>query len=223
MIEAIKTILIKGLYCFLSISQLCRLRCFKQLSHKASMAKLMRDDQYAWNEQCARDMGVKIGQNCLIAGGVGYSSEPYLIEIGDNNLIAGGVSFITHDAGVFLFNDGSNDIFGNFGKIKIGNSCYLGANVTILPDIEIGDNCLIAAESVVFESIPANSFVMGNPAKVVFNIEFYRRFKVASKNTVRYPQYAYPRNGSIPKDLKQKILTEHFSDLPIRRPRRKRK
>lgn len=217
--EKFKSAIINFLDLFLSLTGLAKTDLFKNLSYSVSMAKLMREDQYAWNKQRALDLGVKIGENTRIFGGVSYSSEPYLIEIGDNSIIAGGVTFITHDAGIFLFNDGSTDLLGNFGKIKVGNNCYLGANVTILPDIEIGDNCIIAAEAVVFESMPPNTLIMGNPAKPILNIEFYRRSKMASKNTVRNAQYAYPNEGKIPKDLKRKILTEYFEGLPIRKAR----
>ena len=186
------------------------------------MADLMRKDQYAWNKQRAMDKGVKIGKNSRIFGGVSFSVEPYLIEIGEETIVAGKVSFLTHDAGVLLFNDGAGDILGNFGKIKIGNNCYIGAGAVILPDIEIGDNCLIAAHAVVANSFPPNSLIMGNPAKIVSNIEFYRKAKVVSKNTVRSPEYGYPNEGKIPPAEKKELLLKHFANLPIRRARKKR-
>lgn len=60
----------------------------------------------------------------------------------------------------------------NFGKefgkpIKIGNDCFIGANVTILPGITIGDRVVIGAGSVVTKNIESDSIAVGNPAKVI--------------------------------------------------------
>lgn len=54
--------------------------------------------------------------------------------------------------------------------ITIGNNVWIGGNVTILPGVSIGDNCTIGAGSVVTHNIPANSIVVGNPAKVIKTI-----------------------------------------------------
>lgn len=40
----------------------------------------------------------------------------------------------------------------------------------MLGDIEIGDNCIIGAGAVVTKTIPANSIVVGNPAKIIKTI-----------------------------------------------------
>jgi acetyltransferase-like isoleucine patch superfamily enzyme len=48
---------------------------------------------------------------------------------------------------------------------KIGNNCRIGSNVTLLP-VEIGDNVVIGAGSVVTKDIPSNSIVYGNPARI---------------------------------------------------------
>jgi putative colanic acid biosynthesis acetyltransferase WcaB len=50
---------------------------------------------------------------------------------------------------------------------RIGNNVDIGANVVIIGDIEIGDNVVIGAGSVVTKSIPANSVVVGNPARIL--------------------------------------------------------
>ena len=51
--------------------------------------------------------------------------------------------------------------------VHIGNDCWIGANVTILPGVTIGNNCVIGAGSVVTRSIPDNSFAAGNPCRVI--------------------------------------------------------
>ena len=53
---------------------------------------------------------------------------------------------------------------------RIGNNVKVCAGAIVLGDIEIGDNCIIGAGAVVTKSIPANSVVGGNPAKIIKTI-----------------------------------------------------
>nr|WP_207652455.1 DapH/DapD/GlmU-related protein [Clostridium beijerinckii] len=59
---------------------------------------------------------------------------------------------------------------GKVASVNIGNNVWIGSVVTILKGVTIGDNSVIAANSVVTKDIPANSIAAGNPAKVVKNI-----------------------------------------------------
>lgn len=52
----------------------------------------------------------------------------------------------------------------------IKKNAKIGANVTILPEVVIGENSLIGAGSVVAGDIPKNSVAVGNPATVIKNI-----------------------------------------------------
>jgi acetyltransferase-like isoleucine patch superfamily enzyme len=54
--------------------------------------------------------------------------------------------------------------------VHIGNDCWFGASVTVCPGVNIGDNCVIGAGSVVTKNIPANSFAVGVPCHVVREI-----------------------------------------------------
>ena len=49
----------------------------------------------------------------------------------------------------------------------IGKECNIGANSIILPGIKIGDNCVVAAASVVMKDVPSNCLVAGNPARIM--------------------------------------------------------
>ena len=53
------------------------------------------------------------------------------------------------------------------GPISIGDRCWLAENVVVLPNVNIGEGCIIGANSVVTHDIPAFSVAVGNPAKVV--------------------------------------------------------
>lgn len=55
--------------------------------------------------------------------------------------------------------------------VTIGNNVWLGGNVTILPGVHIGDNCVIGAGSVVTKDIPTDTLAAGNPCKVFRKIE----------------------------------------------------
>ena len=52
----------------------------------------------------------------------------------------------------------------------IGDNVTLGASVTIIGDIKIGNNVIIGAGSVVTKNIQENSIAVGNPAKVIKKI-----------------------------------------------------
>lgn len=54
--------------------------------------------------------------------------------------------------------------------IHIGKNCWLGAGVIVLPGITIGDNSVIGAGSVVTKDIPANVVAVGNPCRVLREI-----------------------------------------------------
>ncbi len=54
------------------------------------------------------------------------------------------------------------------GKSPIfGNNVNIGANSIILGDIEIGDQVVIGAGTVVTKSLPSNVTVVGNPAQII--------------------------------------------------------
>lgn len=53
------------------------------------------------------------------------------------------------------------------GNVVLNKGCWLGADVLILPNVEIGENSVVGAASVVTKSIPSNEIWAGNPARFV--------------------------------------------------------
>ena len=55
----------------------------------------------------------------------------------------------------------------HFGGPTLRRGARIGGNATILPNIEIGEDALVAAGSVVTKDVPARTIVMGSPARVL--------------------------------------------------------
>lgn len=121
----------------------------------------------------AKSLGVVIGSNCRVYTRK-FGSEPFLITIGNSVTITQGVSFITHDGSTWLVRDSENKRYYHYAPISVGNRVFIGANATILPGVDIGDDVIIAAGSVVNKSIVSNSVVAGVPAKQISTFESYQ-------------------------------------------------
>ena len=119
--------------------------------------------------------GMKIGGGCRIFS-ILTTAELYLIEIGNNVTISTNVSLITHDnSAIKIFDEGTDFV----GKIKIGDSCFIGANSTLLPGVTLADRVIVGAGSVVTKSfLTAGTVIAGNPARVIGTVELIReRYK----------------------------------------------
>lgn len=119
-------------------------------------------------EKYARKIGVKIGDNCLIATRH-WSTEPYLVTIGDHVQLTNGVSIHTHGGGNSIRERIPN--FDMFGKVVIEDWAYIGAGSQIMPGVTIGRGSIIAAGSIVTKSVPAATVYGGNPARFICTIE----------------------------------------------------
>ena len=88
------------------------------------------------------------------------------ITIEDDVLIGPKVSLITENHPI-----NPQERKGLIAKpIHIKRNAWIGANVTILPGVTIGENAIVAAGAVVSKDVPDNVIVGGIPAKIIKNI-----------------------------------------------------
>lgn len=110
-------------------------------------------------------------------------TRPELLEIGEHVFLHSGTLILTHDWASWCFVERYNDFIPSHGKVVIGNNVWLGENVTILKGVEIGDNVIIGAGSIVTKSIPSNSVAVGVPARVISTMdEYYNKRKTQYRN-----------------------------------------
>lgn len=59
-------------------------------------------------------------------------------------------------------------------QVFIGDDCWIGGGAIVLPGVRIGARSVIGAGAVVTQDIPADSVAVGNPAKVIKQIQQQR-------------------------------------------------
>ncbi len=82
---------------------------------------------------------------------------------------------VTHDGGVWVI----RNLYEEYKEIdilkpiKIGNNVYIGNDALILPGVEICDNVIIGANSVVTKSITTSGIYAGVPCKYICSLDEY--------------------------------------------------
>jgi len=182
------------------------------LFRRLYLADLAKRDMVQWRVAKAREMGVHVGEDCRFYS-LNIFSEPNLVEIGDKVIVSGEVIFLTHDGGVHTLSGDIPNLTGHYGRIRIGNNCFIGMGAIILPNVQLGDNSVVGAGAVVFESFPANSVLMGNPAKRVFSRDIYLQMRKNSPFTITDERYRFPIR------CPPEVIRERIGHLPVREPR----
>ena len=124
----------------------------------------------SWRTQLHRWKGIKIGKGVYIGHEVIFDRIfPDLIEIGDNTSI-GDRSIITAHANIPSETILKKIYPRKIQKTIIGKGVWMMPNVTVIPGVIIGDECVIATGSVVTKNIEPRTLVGGIPAKVLKNL-----------------------------------------------------
>lgn len=139
-------------------------------------------------EKDATINNVKIGDNTKIASGVRiFGSEENQLLVGNNcyfgpNTIVEGynakvtignhVSFAQNVNLMSGSGPNASEIMQRIfpvlkGAVIIGEHTWLGANVVIMPNVTLGNYCVVAANSFVNKSFPDYSVIGGTPAKLI--------------------------------------------------------
>lgn len=133
-------------------------------------------------------LNIKMGKRCTIEQDF-WCDYGYNIELGENfysnhNLVIldaakvsiGNDVFIGPNCSIYTSGHPLNAVERNEGleyakPISIGNNVWIGGNVVILPGVKVGNNVVIGAGSVVTKDIPDNCVAVGNPCKVIKDLQ----------------------------------------------------
>ncbi len=116
---------------------------------------------------------------------------PKLISFGDNVWVASQVTFIPHDAIHYMLNirDKSYRFQEFLGCIDIKDNVFIGSNSTILPNVVIGSDTIIAAGTLVNKNIEGRGVYAGVPARLICSFDnFIERRK-------EYPTIVIKKDG----------------------------
>jgi acetyltransferase-like isoleucine patch superfamily enzyme len=113
----------------------------------------------SWKSALYRTIGIRVGRQVAIGLGVTLDVFfPQLISLGDNSIIGYNTVILAHE---FLVKELRT------GPVTIGEDVMIGANVTILPGVHIGDGATVSACSLVNADVPPGAMVGGVPARPI--------------------------------------------------------
>lgn len=148
----------------------------------------MSDSSYSFGSKkvrawCGRRILTECGKNVNIETGAVFADDVRLGDnsgIGVNATISRGVTIgkdvmMGPECTILTSNHGMLDNgvpmwkqeFSEIRPVTIGNNCWIGARVIILPGVTLGDGCVVGAGSVVTKSFEENCIIAGNPAKFI--------------------------------------------------------
>ena len=135
---------------------------------------LGRDADFRVGEGCVldRDMTIEcrgilhIGQRVIFGHHCTLGVRESLI-IGDDALLAEMVSIRDHDHRFDALDTPIREQGMICAPIVIGRNVWIGAKVSVVKGVTIGDNAIIGANAVVTRDIPANAIAAGVPARVI--------------------------------------------------------
>jgi acetyltransferase-like isoleucine patch superfamily enzyme len=155
----------------------------------------------------ARRLGVHVGPETVLYGGVSFGSEPWLVHIGRGTWVTHGVRFITHDGSIQVVRNGPFGIppgtsLNRYDAVVVGENCFIGVQAILLPGTTIGDHSIVGAGSVVSGTVPSRTIVAGNPARVVGKVaDFADRVRT---ETIDFPR-SWPDEPTMRRVMAEKV------------------
>ncbi|MDE6728616.1 MAG: sugar O-acetyltransferase [Oscillospiraceae bacterium] len=147
-----------------------------------------RPTEQAKRATMLKEMFAEIGEGCYIepplhanfgGGHVHFGKFVYAnfnltlvddthIYVGDYTMIGPNVTIAT--AGHPILPELREKLYQYNMSVTIGRNCWIGAGAIILPGVTVGDNTVIGAGSVVTKDVPPNVVAVGNPCRVLREI-----------------------------------------------------
>ena len=96
------------------------------------------------------------------------------VRIGDDTMIAGNVQIydnVSHPVSPARRLRHESFSLDESAPVDIGRNVWIGQSAMIMRGVTIGDNSIVAAGSIVTKSVPANTLVGGNPARILRSID----------------------------------------------------
>ncbi len=146
---------------------------------------MTRPTEYEKRQNLMSEMFAECGENCYIEppfhsnfGGrhihlgknVYFNFNVTIVDdthvyIGDYTMLGPNVVIAT--AGHPILPELRQEGYQYNSPVHIGKNCWIGAGVIVVPGVTIGDNVVIGAGSIVTKDIPSNSLAVGNPCRVL--------------------------------------------------------
>ncbi len=123
-----------------------------------------------------------IGDHCMVMFRK-IPLYPKLISLGENVWIASGVTLITHDAIHHMLNNKYSVLhFEEYaGCIDIKDNVFIGSNTTVLPNVTIGPDTIVAAGSLINKSLPSGVYG-GVPARYIESFDEFVKKRLETVN-----------------------------------------
>jgi acetyltransferase-like isoleucine patch superfamily enzyme len=119
---------------------------------------------------------VEVQKNATVGNNCKISSHSFIcegVEIADDVFIGHGVMFINDRYPRSVNECGGMQNENDWCVIKtlVEKGASIGSNATILCGVVVGANAIVGAGAVVTKDVPSNAIVVGNPARIVRNVE----------------------------------------------------
>lgn len=169
---------------------------------------MLRPSDYEKRTAILKEMFAEIGEDCYIEGPlysnfgchhVHFGKSVYanfnLTLVDDTHIYVGdytmfGPNVVVATAGHPIDPELRQQGYQYNAPVHIGRNCWIGAGAIIVPGVTIGDNVVVGAGSVVTKDIPSNVVAVGNPCRVLREVndhdkEFYFKDRRLNREQLR--------------------------------------